>query len=104
MPRHLLILLACCALALTACSSDKDKEEKIEPVEILYNKARDEIAKHNFKEAVPLFEKVEQEYPYSEWAVRAEVMSGYASFEAEQYDDAILTLQRFAKMHPNSPS
>lgn len=107
MPRKFLPLIAC-ALLLAGCgdSSDEDSEvmKPTEPVETLYNKARDTLAERKYKKAVEAFEEVEQQHPSSEWAVRAEIMSGFASYRAGDYDSAIGTLERFVKMHPNHES
>ena len=75
-----------------------------EPVETLYNGARDTLASGEYKKAVEAFEEVEQQHPSSEWAVRAQIMSGFSSYKAGDYDSAIGTLERFTKMHPNHES
>lgn len=93
---------------LSACSltGDGDEEEvkPAEAVEVLYNRARDYMAERNYKKAAADFEEVEQQHPYSEWAVRSQVMAGYASYKAGDYDTAAGTLERFVKMHPTHDS
>ncbi len=99
------LLVALCAAVLASCSSDTKKEDdKIEPVEVLYNHGRDKMDEGAYKESIAQFEKLEQQYPYSEWAVRAEIMAAYANYRAEKFDEAISGLERFAKMHPDHPS
>lgn len=91
-------------LLLSACS---DKEEDAAPkpaapVETLYNEAHDKFDDKDYKEAVKAFEEVERQYPFSEWAVNAQVMSGYASYRAGDYNTAISTLQRYVKLYPGN--
>ncbi len=92
--------------ALAACG-DKDEEDKPQPpqpLETLYNNARDKLAEKDYKEAVKAFAEVERQYPYSEWAVTAQIMSGYASYRAGDYNAAISTLERYVKLYPGNDS
>src|SRR4051812_27497235 len=87
-----------------ACSSSDDKPKPPESAEQLYLEAREEFDKKNYADAVKAFEEVERQHPSSEWAINAQVMSGYASYKGEKYDDAVATLERFVKLFPNSES
>lgn len=88
-------------LSLTACAaSDKLKENA--SVEELYNKAFDDLEKTKYKKAAEEFEQVEIEHPYSQWAVKAKLMGAYAYYKNEDYDDAVLALDRFIKYHPGN--
>src|SRR5205814_1912589 len=95
------------ALVILAACSDSDKKEAIAPPESpekLYSEARAKIDSSDYKDAVKAFEEVERQHPYSQWAVDAQVMSAYASYQAEDYDGAVSTLERFVKLYPNSDS
>lgn len=93
------------ALALFAagCSSTP-KETKVadKPVEVLYNDAAAAMDAQDFRKASQLFQEVERQHPYSEWAVRAELMSSFAAYQGGQYDEAIIGLERFIELHPGS--
>lgn len=107
------------ALPLGACAGKKDKappsaasaEEiakdaaavaaKQEPVEEMYNKAAGQLDRGLYIEAARSFEDVDREYPYSQWATKAQLMSGYAYYKKLRYDDAILALDRFIELHPS---
>jgi len=92
-------------LLLTACGSkDDDKIKPPESAEKLYNEALEKFDKHLYKDAIKDFEEVERQHPSSPWAINAQVMSGYSSYEAEDYDSAIATFQRFVKLNPNNES
>ena len=93
-------LIALAALALVACES-RDEELYIEqPVEDLYNLAMDSMAIAEFKKAVKQFDEVERQHPYSVWATRSQLMSAYASYMINKYDEAIISAERFVQLHP----
>ena len=100
------ILLACAALlVLGACSSDDEEAEAnkpARPVEELYNEGMQRLSEESSKKAVESFEEVERQYPYSEWAVRAQVMTAYAHYKGHRYDEAATALDRFLQMHPSN--
>lgn len=91
------------ALALlSACASD-DKEEKPyveQPVDKLYNGAMAAMNDREYGEAARLFDEVERQHPYSEWASRAQLMAAYANYQSYKYDDSVTTLNRFIELHP----
>ncbi len=98
------ILTAALCLSLIACSSDKDKDKaQVEkPVEELYNGAQAALKDKRYVEATRLFEEVERQHPYSQWATKAQLMAAYSAYEGDNYDDAILALDRFIELHPGS--
>ncbi|HXQ67369.1 MAG TPA: outer membrane protein assembly factor BamD, partial [Alphaproteobacteria bacterium] len=104
--RSPLIFLAAFAisLALAACSDDEPKEDTTvdKPVNELYNKAMDQLAQRRYKESAKAFEEVEREHPYSIWATKAELMSAYTLYQANNYTDAISALDRFIQLHPGN--
>ena len=86
---------------LSACSTSK--EEPLNPsAEYLYNQAYDYLQKTSYKKAAETFEKLELEHPYSKWAVKAKLMGAYAYYKDKDYDDAIISLDRFIKYHPGN--
>jgi outer membrane protein assembly factor BamD len=70
------------------------------PVEVLYNRGVDSMNAKKYSAASSQFDLVEQNYPYSTWAVNAQLMQGYAQYLQEHYTDAIGTLDRFIQLHP----
>jgi outer membrane protein assembly factor BamD len=88
---------------LSACgggSSDEAKKAPVGPVEELYNNGVDALNARRFTTAGDQFAAVEQNYPYSTWAVNAQLMSGYSLYLQNKYTDAIGTLDRFIQLHP----
>lgn len=103
--RRLLIPLLLIPLFLTACgSSDENEARPAAEVDTLYGEATAQLENREYKSAIKSFEEVERQHPYSEWAVRAQVMAGYAAYRAGDYDQAVSILERFAKLHPGNDS
>jgi outer membrane protein assembly factor BamD len=99
--------LAASALALlpllSACGGSSDESAKpgpVPPVETLYNNGIDALNARRFSSAGDQFAAVEQNYPYSSWAVNAQLMSAYSLYLQNKYTDAIGTLDRFIQLHP----
>jgi outer membrane protein assembly factor BamD len=98
--RPVLAALALLAgLALSACGSDTPKIPD-QPPEVLYNKGYDMVQTGNFKQASTMFDEVERQHPYSTWATQAQLMSAYAHYVNNEYDDAIIGLEHFIDLHP----
>lgn len=74
------------------------------PPEEIYAAAQDAFVAKQYPRAIELFELVEQEHPFSEWAKRAQIMAAYAAYRNESFDEASLILERFVKLHPNNPN
>ena len=86
---------------LVACAGGADEEDYVErPVGDLYNAALDSLLEDLPRQAARGFEEVERQHPYSEWATRAQLMSAYAFYEANAYDEAVDAAQRFIDLHP----
>ncbi len=91
---------------LAACSFGGDGEDEpsfVErPVEQLYSSAKNVLEDDQFKTAATMFEEVERQHPYSVWATRAQLMAAYAYYLNNDYDDAIIALDRFIQLHPSN--
>ena len=100
-----LAALALVALALTACSMfDKDTVAPDEPADKLYNEGLYLLnTKKDAKAAAKKFEEVDRQHPYSDWARKALIMSAFAYYQANAYDDCINTARRYVTLHPGSP-
>ena len=89
------------SVLLFGCASLEVDYEKM-TAEQLYTSAHKDLVKTRYKKAAETFEKVELEYPYSKWATEAKLMGAYAYFKNENYDDAIMVLDRFIRFHPGN--
>jgi outer membrane protein assembly factor BamD len=100
-----LCALVLLAAALGACSLfDKDNVVPDEPADKLYNEGLYLLnQKKDPKDAAKKFEEVDRQHPYSEWARKALIMSAYAYYQANQYDECINAARRYITLHPGSP-
>ncbi len=96
-----IITLALAAFLLNACAS-KNTDLPDLSVEQLYKKAYTYLQETDYDRAATFFDKIEQEYPYSIWAPRSQIMAAYTYYKANKYDDALLTLERFIQLHPGN--
>jgi outer membrane protein assembly factor BamD len=103
MTRRALRVFAFAAFAALAACANKAPEYVERSVEELYNEAMDKLQAGTWKDAALAFDEVERQHPYSQWATRAELMSGYAYYRAGEFPTAILAAQRYLQLHPGSP-
>jgi outer membrane protein assembly factor BamD len=101
------ILLACtllggCALWPFGGKKDEDPKPSVAdlPPEQLYNQGIDALQKERYSVAVGQFEAIQQNHPYSPWAVNAQLMEGYAEYRRNRYTEAVGQLDRFIELHP----
>lgn len=118
-PRPLARPLACAiglALALvsvTGCATDTATFEDVKPAEDLYADGL-EILKGrkvlwlfpivNYDAAIESFQAIIDNYPYSDYELRAQLKIADAYFEDERYEEALAYYQDFADLHPQHPS
>jgi outer membrane protein assembly factor BamD len=104
MKNRLLLSAIICFLSfslVTGCASKKkDADGPQLPVETLYNKAAHTLDTGKYSDAAKDFDEVDRQYPYSQWATRAQLMSGYAQYKNLKYDEATLALDHFIELHP----
>jgi len=96
--KYLTILLLCGALV--ACSSTT--EDTYESAEEAYMIGYRAFQKTDYEAAAKAFDVVEQDYPFSEWADKAQVMMAYSQYKQNAYNDALMTLDRFIQLHPGN--
>ncbi len=104
--KKLALLIAVSSLALSACSHEKrvDPEtlalQKERPPEQIYGEAMAAYKAEEYEKAGKLFDEVERQHPYSDYATQAQIKSAEAAYENLHYDEAIIALDRFIELHP----
>jgi outer membrane protein assembly factor BamD len=97
------------ALVLSGCSvlgvgtRDELSTEPPPPVEQLYSEGLANLDAGRTADAIASFNQIDQYYPGSDYARRAMVMSGFASFESGDYEAAVDTTERFLTLYPSHP-
>lgn len=89
-----------CSITLMGCAGTEEEEFAKMSVEDLYTQAKGQMDKGSFNRAAKIFAEVDRQHPYSEWALRAQLMSAYAFYEAKKYIEAIEGYNVFIQLHP----
>ena len=92
------------ALLVVGCASGPAEEQFVEqPAEELFATAQGALERGDYIGAAQAFEEVERQHPYSELAVRAQMMAAYSYYENNSYDEAVAAANRFIELHPGHP-
>jgi outer membrane protein assembly factor BamD len=106
--RRAAFALAALLPLLAGCGGKKDSDQESgadvppAPVEQLYNNGVDALQSKRYTTAADQFAAVEQNYPYSPWAMHAQLLKAYAQYLQNHYTDAIEGINRFIELHPNN--
>jgi len=102
-----IIFLFIYIIFIVSCSKDKSKvdqvllEQDIETEMILaYKEGMKQLEKGDALYASKKFDEAEILFPQSIWATKASLMSAYALYSQNYYDDAIFNLERHIKNYP----
>jgi len=87
---------------VAGCSSDEEDTFISRDVNVLYKLGFDSLESRRWRLAAQAFDEVERQHPYSVWARRAQLMSAYAFYMDNDYDNAILSAERFLALHPGN--
>jgi len=73
-------------------------------VQEIYENARTAMQDKYYKAAIEGYTKIKESYPFSPYALEAELSLGDAYFMAEKYQEASEAYQEFESLHPRHPS
>jgi outer membrane protein assembly factor BamD len=93
MKKHVLTLAL--LSVLSACASSPEKTEIIGQPDQLYFDGKQALHAKKYAKAVNIFEELDRQHPYSKYSKKGQVMSIFAQFENEDYDEAIFSADRF---------
>ena len=77
-------------------------EEELTPAELMSQGVED-FNDGKFEAATESFQKIKDRYPYSEFAVKAELKMADALYERDLFDEAYDEYTEFEKLHPRNP-
>lgn len=91
------------AAFLTGCASSGavDDETYGMPVAKLYQEAKRLLTSSEYASAIQYYEKLESRFPYGTYAERARIEMAYAHYKSGEPETAIISANRFIKLHPN---
>ena len=87
-------------LAIAGCASPEPLEQVERPAGTLYDEALTLAAEGDPGKAAPKFEEVERQHPYSELAVRSQIMAAWSFYQDNNYPRAVASLDRFIELNP----
>lgn len=93
-----LVLIGC--LLLTGCSLFKSKEEK--SAQELISEGMEDYSQKKYRASIESFQKLKDWYPFSKYAILAELKIADAYFQIEEYDKAISAYESFESLHPKN--
>ena len=83
---------------LISCSA----VEKKETVDELYESALENIQSGNYYTAIELLEKIDADYPYSEFSDRSEMLIAFIKYLKKDYAQSALLAEKFIKLRPGN--
>jgi outer membrane protein assembly factor BamD len=106
MQKKLLVVAAMSALlGLSGCGLLPEKADETAKwsAEKLYAEAREEMSGAHYEAAIKLFQRLEANYPFGTYATQAQMEIAYAQYKAQDQAEALASVERFIKLHPNHP-
>ena len=85
---------------LLACESADETVYAEQSAESIYNEALNELFYTNYITAANLFDEIDRQHPYSAWATKGQIMAAFARYKKNEYDEAVIGLDRFINLHP----
>lgn len=99
-----LLILVLASVLITSCSKKREEEYVAGSVNMLYNEGKKNLDRNNYPLAAAFFNEVERQHPYTEWARRAQLMAAYSNYMDNEYDEAVLSAERFLAVYPGNSS
>jgi outer membrane protein assembly factor BamD len=81
--------------------SCSNKEEKLS-AENSYIQAMKQLKKKNYSSAAEKFDKIDDDFPFSKWALKGQAMAVYAYYKNEGYDNVLHTTEDFIRLNPSN--
>ncbi|MBI5552506.1 MAG: outer membrane protein assembly factor BamD [Desulfobacterales bacterium] len=97
----LLTIIAIVLLVLSGCAwFGKDKPEK--PAQQLVQEGVKDYDRGHYKDALEAFQQLRDWYPFSKYAILAELRIADAHYHLEEYPEAVTAYEEFERLHPRN--
>ncbi len=91
------------AFLLTGCSLFESSESQMgKSVDELVSEGASAFMAEDYKAAVKAYTDLKDWYPFSRYAILAELKIADSHFHLEEYEEAILAYEEFERMHPKN--
>ena len=101
-PKKKCLLLFCLALILVCLGCSLFKTKEPESAEELARKGMRLFNMGNDKTAIENFQKLRDYYPFSKYAILAELKIADSHYRLQEYEDAIFAYEEFTGLHPRN--
>jgi len=89
-------------LLVSGCSLFDNRYEMGQSAEELVSEGSSAFVAEDYKTAVKAYTDLKDWYPFSKYAILAELKIADAHYHLEEYDEAIFSYEDFEKMHPKN--
>jgi outer membrane protein assembly factor BamD len=97
-----LFIIFCVTVLLIGCSLWQSKDILQKNPGAYYQQGYDHFQKGRYEKAIESFQRLKEEYPLSELAIRAEIGIADAQFSREEYGYAEMAYNDFLNLHPTN--
>ncbi len=97
-----LILLGILVIFISGCSIFEESSQMNKSAQQLAAEGAAAFMNEDYKDAVKAYTDLKDWYPFSKFAILAELKIADANFKLEEYDEAIVAYESFEKMHPRN--
>lgn len=98
--KYIILIKIILLFFLAGCSGIK--EEKTKTASDLYIEAMELFNKKSYIESAQKFEEIYDEYPLSDWSLKAQAVAAYINFLQKNYEEVIRISTSFSQINPNS--
>ncbi|QQS16516.1 MAG: outer membrane protein assembly factor BamD [Neisseriales bacterium] len=87
----------------THASNERENKKQVAPIisaQTMYQIARTEFDRQHFHQSIKLYQALETQYPYSDYAKQAKMDKAYAYFRDNKPKEALSTIEQFIKLYP----
>ena len=101
-PKNKCLFLFCLILTLVCLGCSLFKTKEPESADELARKGMRQFKSENYSTALETFGKLRDYYPFSKYAILAELKIADSHYRLLQYEDAIFAYEEFAELHPRN--
>jgi len=98
--KRLSILCLIALLFFSGCALFRSKEEKSAPE--LASDGMDQFKSGNYRNSIESFETLKNWYPFSKYAILAQLKIPDAHYKLKEYEEAIFGYEEFENLHPRN--
>jgi outer membrane protein assembly factor BamD len=106
--RHIPTICLVVLLVTTGCSTIKNQWNKIFGTEDIGTaqelawEGMDAYEDGKYQKAIEKFQQLKDNYPFSKYAILAELKIADAHYQREEYEDAVFAYENFEQLHPRN--